>query len=341
MLHAYNALKNAASKTHSVRLAQLAASIRMEKSGHFDAVIASINEIIQMLKDEEAADIKKRDECKEKYQTITSNVNDLSWKISVNDANIDKLEKQIANREEEKMHTIAQIEDVSTQIAAMEEQRISDNQAFLNAKSDDTAAIELLMSARDAISKYYKDNGIAVQFIEKKPTFAVSEDQAPDFEFDSTNSRSGESKGVVSLITMLIEDLNDEVKNGLKSEEDAQLEFEKMLKTAKNLKQKLEDKVVNLDGIIAKRGEEKIDEDELKTSNSEDKQAELSYEQEIKPDCDWIIGSFSDRSLKRSAEMDGLLTAKQYLAGAKPSAALLEQPFDDARLSNIRFLGFH
>merc|ERR1719238_1963650 len=112
---AYAALKKAASHTHSLRLAQVAAAVKLSKSGHFDAVIASINEIIQNLKDEDKADIEKRDECKDTYQEIESTVKDLEWKIKKNEAKIDKLEKLIAAREEEKAKTIEEIKDVTAQ----------------------------------------------------------------------------------------------------------------------------------------------------------------------------------------------------------------------------------
>ena len=49
-------------------------------------VIASIDKIIQNLKDEEAADIAKRDECTDQYLSIESTVKDLSWKIKKNEA---------------------------------------------------------------------------------------------------------------------------------------------------------------------------------------------------------------------------------------------------------------
>jgi len=146
--HAYTALKTVATATHSFRLAQLAVTVRTAKSGHFDSVIASIDEIYQNLKDEGKADVAKRDECKDKNQEITSTVNDLDWKMSVNQANIDKLEKQIENREAEKTQTLEEIEDMTTQIAGMEEQRKSDHEAFLVTKSDDEGAIGLLQQQR-------------------------------------------------------------------------------------------------------------------------------------------------------------------------------------------------
>merc|ERR1712032_1329026 len=84
--HAYQAIKRQAAKTHSLRLARLAAQVQSAKSGHFDKVIKAIDDVIQTLKDEESEDIEKRDECKEKYQEIDSTVKDLEWKIEKNEA---------------------------------------------------------------------------------------------------------------------------------------------------------------------------------------------------------------------------------------------------------------
>jgi len=334
--NAYMLLKRQASKSHSLRLAQLAVSIRSSKSGHFDKVMAEIEEVVQMLKEEGQADIEKRDECKSKYQEIESTVRDLTWKVSVNDKNIDKLEKLIALREEEKAKTIEEIEDVTAQMAGMEKQRKEENDEYNVAKTDDTAAIELLQRAKDVLSKYYKENKI--EMLQAGPDFAVSQDQAPDASFSSKGSRKGESKGIVSLMTMLIEDLEDEIKNGTKDEVDAQLEHEKAMEVAKKLKESLEEKKTNLEETIAKRDEERVEEHRLKAINLNDKTAETDYEAEIKPDCDWIIGSFEARAKAREGEMNGLTSAKEYLAGAK-SFVQQATPADDASLSHIRFLG--
>merc|ERR1712070_679890 len=107
--HAYAVLKRQATKTHSLRLAQVAASIRTTKSGHFDKVIKSIDEIIGNLKKEEADDIKKRDECKDKFLEIESTVRDLDWKI----------ENLIEEHREEKAKTIEEIGNVNQQLEDM------------------------------------------------------------------------------------------------------------------------------------------------------------------------------------------------------------------------------
>jgi len=60
---AYNALKAQVKKSHSIRLAAIAVDIRTSKAGHFDAVIGEIDKMVQILKDEGAADLAKKTQC--------------------------------------------------------------------------------------------------------------------------------------------------------------------------------------------------------------------------------------------------------------------------------------
>merc|ERR1719375_2178677 len=156
-MRAFAALRTAAGRSHSLRLASLAAEVRTAKVGHFDKVIAAIDKMIQVLKDEEAGDIANRDQCKDEYQKIESNVKDLNWKIEKNEAKLDKL---IELRTAEKVKTIEDIESTEKAIVQMEDQRQEENQAFLQAKSDDEGAIELLEKAKAALAAYYEKNKI-------------------------------------------------------------------------------------------------------------------------------------------------------------------------------------
>merc|ERR1712228_684440 len=177
------------------------------------------------------------------------------------------------------------------------------------------------------------------------PDFEVGEFDAPDADFSGKGKRKNESKGIVQLLTSLIEDLNDEVKNGMADEAASQLSYEKLLKSAEDLKADLETKQTNLEEMIATRKEEKSDEEQLKLSNEADLKDERDYKASIKTDCDWIIGAFEKRAGKRAAEHDGLTKAKEFLAGYQGGgkASLVEQShaasFDDTRFAKIRFLG--
>merc|ERR1719364_641386 len=126
-------------------------------------------------------------------------------------------------------------------------------------------------------------------------------------------------KGIVSLFDYIIEDLADELANEKKAEAKSQEEYEAEMATAQKLVDDLE-------------------ENKVMKENNKDRDAELKYEAKIKPDCDWILKAFDQRAAARAAEMDGLTTAKEFLAG-KTALVQKTSKFDDAKLSSLGFLG--
>merc|ERR1719265_235752 len=212
----------------------------------------------------------------------------------------------------------------------MEEQRKEEKAAFLEGKTDDEAAIQLLEAAKNALAAYYKKEKITLGPIQgsvkgldlvQEPVFRISEDQAPDETFSHKGSRKGESKGAISILTMIIEDLHAEIVSGIKAEAKMQTEFEESLTAAKKRVAELEDQVAELDEIIAQRKEEWTNEHASMKENNNSLDAEHKYKKEITPDCDWILKAFEERRTKRKAEADALVEAKEYLAGAAPAAS--------------------
>jgi uncharacterized small protein (DUF1192 family) len=335
---AYAALRLEARKTHSLRLASLAATVRMAKAGHFEKVIKAIDDMINTLKVEGADDLKKKEQCLTQYQDINVKVGDLSWKIQKNQAAIDKLTSLIEMQTAEKTQTEEDIKDVDQQMADMEKTRIAENKEFLLARKDDQNAIGLLEEAKAAITSYFTNHSISM--VQQDPVFAVSEDQAPEAKFSSKGKHKTASKGIVALLDMIIEDLQNELSDGVHNEVSAQTDYEKSVAASTKLREELVAKKVNLETAIAKHKTEKSEEEEDMQTNTVDKDAELKYKAEIKPDCDWIIKSFKERATAREAEMNGLLGAKEYLVGKAPEA-LIEQKitFDDDVLPGVKFLG--
>jgi len=348
VMRAYASVKAFATKTHSLRLAALAARIRTAKAGHFDEVISAIDKIIATLKKEAADDLKKRDQCLEQYQKIESTVKKTEWLIEKNEAKIGKLQALLKALQKEKDETLEAIKQVKEDIKAMKKTRKEENEAFVQAKKDDQDAIKLLVKARKFLKEYYAKNEIEFGKIQggegesllQDPDFAVPKDQAPEADFSDKGSRKDGAKGIVSLMTMIIEDLNDEIKNGMTAEEKAQEAFDEALKTAEALQEELEKKVTTLDDQIGKKEEDLSDEKKDLGNNKADLQKELDYKKEIEPDCEFIINTFDNRAKKRTAEMEGLIEAKEFLSGA--STNLLQKvntsPSSDV-LAHIQFLG--
>merc|ERR1719421_2584462 len=78
---AYRTLKTVARKYHSLRLAALAATVKTTETGHFNAVIKSIDKMIGELRGEEQDDIDHRDWCQEHENKFTNQKEDLQYKV--------------------------------------------------------------------------------------------------------------------------------------------------------------------------------------------------------------------------------------------------------------------
>lgn len=350
-MHAYASLKEQVKKTHSLRLAALAARVKLTKAGHFEAVIREIDVLLQTLTDEGNADIEKRDQCKNEYQKIASTVANVTWLIEKNDAKIEKLSSLIELREGQLVETNTRIQETQQYKIDITATRSDENCKFSSDKTADQTNIDALVSARDFLTSYFRNHSIDMGPLQgsvkgaalaQQPEFDISADQAPDVQFSGSGKRTTQSKDVVSMLTMIIEDINDEVKNDMKAEEEAQLEYEGMMNEANALLKALDEKKTSLESAIAQRRQERTDEESDRTNNKNDVADELAYKASITDDCDFIIRTFSARATARTAEFEGLEAAKEYLVGATPAPGLLQKTrtsYDDEALPGARFLG--
>jgi len=276
----------------------------------------------------------------------------LKLKIRGNNAEIDKLAAASDSREEDESQIAAAIKDVEKQMKAMETQRKAENLQFLQSKRDDQSAITILNQASKAVATYYKKQGIDMSLIKKgstdlayrqdQPAFEVSKFQAPEAKFSGKGSRKGQANNIFAIIEMIVEDLKDEIRNGVKLEKLAQLEYEKAMDAAKKLKLELLEKKMHLIVAIADKTAGQAEENKALKFNQAELDDEVKYKAGIKPDCDWILGAFEKRSKARSMELAGLSGAKEHLGGQKGAALLetkrSERPHLRARL-NVGSLG--
>lgn len=324
-------------------MAALAANLRSSAHavGHFEHVIQAIDGVVSELLEEAKADETKESECKDQFQEHAKTQADLEWKIKNNEAKISKLEQVVKAREAEKTHTISAIQDVVKEITDMESQRTTENAEFLQAKSDDEKAIDLLEQAKTALAEYHAKHGSlepAKMFLQEDPAAEEPAATAPEAKFSKKDHREVESKGIVSLLNMIIEDLHREIENGVKAEEAAQLDFEKRLAAAKTVKSDLNTKKANLDEVIASKNQALDSTHTLKEDNSRSLSTDKEEETVIKPDCDFMIKNIAERRNKRDTEVAGLREAKSLLAGMNQvSMAETSQHFDDNAFPSINF----
>merc|ERR1719197_590768 len=204
-----------------------------------------------------------------------------------------------------------------------------EHEVFQGKKADDEGASQLLAAAIESLSAFYKNNDTgmgevqgSINFLQKKkePVFEVSADQAPDATFTDAGKSTGASKGIISTLTMIKEDLDDEIANGIKEDIATQTLFEEQLTSAKTLEQDLINKKTDLEEAIAAANDEIDAHNEEKADRQADLDAEHEYLWSIKPDCTWILNTFDDRHKKRDTEIAGLRESIGMLQGAMEEA---------------------
>jgi len=344
---AFSALKAQATRSKSLRLAALATQVRMTKAGHFDKVIEAIDKMLVTLVKEQEADTKKRDECKVDYQNYKSTKGKLEWKISNDEAQITKMQNLVDKHEDEKDDTIEEMAEIGRTVESMTATRTQENEDFEEAKKDDEDAIVILKDARAYLSKFYEKQGIKVasetSMLQQTPSGLEDELKAPDATFDKVSSRAGESKGIISILSMIIEDLEAEIRNGIKDEKASQEAYDKTTAALRNTNSTLEEKRISLEQAITDRKADKLTAENSKIDNTADRDENQQAKDDITVTCDEVINEFTMRMKKREAETEGLTQAKEALTQFFEAPALLEKRTSDqgksTLLSRLQFSG--
>eukprot|EP00747_Dinoflagellata_sp_TGD_P155703 gnl/TRDRNA2_/TRDRNA2_177604_c2_seq29.p1 gnl/TRDRNA2_/TRDRNA2_177604_c2~~gnl/TRDRNA2_/TRDRNA2_177604_c2_seq29.p1 ORF type:complete len:611 (+),score=235.44 gnl/TRDRNA2_/TRDRNA2_177604_c2_seq29:269-1834(+) len=315
---AYSKLRTVATKYQSLDLAEVAASVK--SGGHFDEAIASIVKQIAVLRGEEAADIEHKDRCEAQENANQAQMTDIKHEIGVTDEELSRMgdkEKEL----EKKIETLeASMEETKKEMKEILDQRNEEEDQFKKALKEDMEAAEVIGKAITALSAFYKKNKIPLELVQKKkaPEYSVDEDKAPETGFSGAGKRSSESTGLVAILSMLKEDVEKEIKVAREEDAEAQKEYEAdrgdlkaTLDATTASKVQTETELANLQAKIASY-------DEFKQQKGNELDAQKQLEKTLFEDCDWVKQHFDSRAEKRKAEIDGLMDAKNVLAGAEP-----------------------
>merc|ERR1719453_1697070 len=201
---AAEALKKHAKKAKSLRLAALASQVR---DGHFRGVVVQIEKMEAVLKKEEQDDMDTKDWCKAETFKNEEEASQYEYKVEKMIAKVEKLEDQVTAMEATVDETVKEMEDTRNAMTQMEDERKSEHEAFAEAKADDEGAIALLEGAIASMSSFYGNNkGAEMGEIQGSVKLIQQDPEKPEFAPSDAGSRKGESKGIVSILTMLKED---------------------------------------------------------------------------------------------------------------------------------------
>merc|ERR1719199_2066005 len=270
---AYAQLKKLAQQFRSRSMGKIA--VELKTGGHFDKVIAMIDDMIGLLRKEEQEDIEHQDRCENAQNANGNELADLKSEIKKTEDSIKRME----NTEKDLKGEISALkEEISATKGDMKEMldlRNKESTAFKNALKDDTDAAALLKKAIGALSSYYTRNKMPVpQLIQKAPEYAEDADKAPDATFASNDSRKSESGGIIAILEMLVEDTEKEMKEGRADDADAQEKYLKQNGALQDTLDSQEETKTSTETELADLEEKMSNYEKYKNEKKADKDAE-------------------------------------------------------------------
>jgi len=311
------------------------------KKVDFAKVHKMIDDMVGLLKQEQADDDHKVDYCRGQLQAVAAKITAATKKAEDLASSAEEAGEAIATLASEVTELQKGIADLDRSVEDEGIMRQEQNRAFENLRAQNSAAKELLQTAKHRLLKFYNP-ALATE----APTVAVSEDErianniasqldaspalvqvamhsafrskarAPPTWKGDYQTQSQGSQGVVVLVERLIKDLDLEVTEAETDEKHAQQEYEEFtmdaaVKRAADVKS------------VATKNKSKADFEESKVAAETEhktKAKEMLVTSRIKAglhqECDWLTNNFDLRKVARADEVDSLTKAKAILSGA-------------------------
>lgn len=297
----------------------------------FTKVFKMIDEMLAILKQEQQDDDNKVEYCSMSIDKAEDKSKELSRRVEDLETSIEDANGTIATLKDEINALNGGIEELDKQVMEATEQRKKENDEYTELISSNSAAKELLAFAKNRLNKFYNPTlykAPETTPIPEEPAFLQIVDSSyhkgkvgeapppPPATWGPYQKKGAETSNVISMIDLLIRDLDKEMTEAGKQEEMAQKAYEELMsdsaaKRAKDLKliRTKESSKADTEGLLTQA-------DGDLSSTKKDLMAVGTYLSQLHGECDWLLQNAELRMQARAEEADALKQAKAILAGA-------------------------
>merc|ERR1719215_1880376 len=296
------ALQDAARQSGDQRLLSLATDLAPFKSvkGRFAPIIKAIDKMVANLKSEEQQDLDTKQTCESDRMENTRKAIDTSRTIDEQTDEITALTARIAQCEKTIAELVANLKETKEDL--------------------DKAAAETVLSAKDVLAGFYKDNNLAFVQAAKQP---VTEDagEAPPpppstWEGDY-GGKTGESQGIVAIMEMVHDDIVKDRADAKADEDASQKEFDDYKKDSEARTKELNADKEAQEKDMGDAETKKTETEKQRRTKKGELNAVLKKIKDIDPNCEYYEVNYPMRRKNRQIEIDGLEKAKAILKGGK------------------------
>jgi chromosome segregation ATPase len=294
----------------------------------FEKIIKLIDDLVATLKKEQVDDDAKKEYCEAQFDMTEDKIKGLQRSIEDTKTVIENAKEGIATSISEAKALQEGIVALDKAVAEATEQRKEENADYKELMAGNAAAKELLLFAKNRLNKFYnpklyKAPPKAELSAEDKISSSFSLLQLkkdapppPPESFKAYSKKGEESNGVITMIDMLVADLEKEMTVAETEEKNAQEDYEMTMKDSAEKRAQDTKSLTDKEAMKAElEGELESAKTDLKATANE-LMATDKYMASLHAECDWLMQYFDVRKEARVGEIDALTKAKAVLNGA-------------------------
>merc|ERR1719223_807721 len=272
--------------------------------------------MVSLLEKEQVDDDDKKAYC----ETLIDNTED---KVKELELTVFDLSKAVADAKEgiatlaEEIEVLSDgIKALDKQVAEATEQRKEEHTEAQDTLTSDNAAKEIIAFAKNRMNKFYNPKLYKAPAVTEAPAFAQVAPAPPPETFGAYAKKGGESGGVISMMDMMIADLDKEITEVEVDEKNAQEDYEQLLKDSADKRATGSKAIEDKESAKADLEAKLLKDEESKTSTMKEAMATHEFLADVHGDCDWLLSNFEARAQARAGEIDALTKGKAVLSGA-------------------------
>merc|ERR1719487_1152071 len=298
------------------------------KNVDFSKVIAMTDEMINVLKEEQASDDAQKAICDKDIAKSEKEQKDTEEEIASAAALIEECKEASAQTADEIALLQKEIKELDLAVAEATEQRKEEHGEYIQFMEENNAALQLLEKAKNKLNKFYRPSQyvaettaapIVLSQMDSVAFVQVHHKEAPPpppETWGAYKTKSGKSNGALALLNRLSKDLQDGITDAEHDEKTSQKDYETLMSDSSTSRaQKAES--------ITEKEAAKADLD-LKVENASEKKTALEadllnikdYLSKLHAQCDFLVENYDMRKTARETELESLANAKAVLSGA-------------------------
>jgi len=308
------ALRQSAVRAHDPRLSMLATAVELDS---FARVKKAIDDMIAMLKVQQADEVKKNDFCKaELHETemTTAKTDDRKAELEATEAS---LVSDIKALEEKLAEAGAEISSLHVNLQRASEDRQAENIDFQKTVADQTMVLGVLKKALKRLQEYYDAESL-LQDGDTRAHARVDEKPAPPMAQKEYRPSKG-ALGVMQMMEKLMQEAKAMIAESKQTEVDAQVAYEQTVADTTSSVAALQKEIATKTKAKARATKERLQTGADIADTVRELEGLAKYNSELHAECDYLMKNFALRQDARAQEVVALQQAAQILSGASLS----------------------